>query len=217
MPQGFDFQQLLFLLKGLKWTFALAVIGLSLGAMVGLGIALARTSPWAMVRRTTAAYIMVFQGTPLLMQLFVTYYGLALIGLELDAWVAVAIGFTLHASAYLGEIWRGSIDAVPHGQLEAANALGLGYVTRMRKVILPQALRISLPATVGFAVQLVKGTSLASIVGFTELARAGSIVANQNFRPLLVYAVVGILYFAMCWPLSLYSSRLERRLAASSR
>ena len=217
MPQGFDFQQLLFLLKGLKWTFALAVIGLSLGAMVGLGIALARTSPWAMVRRTTAAYIMVFQGTPLLMQLFVTYYGLALIGLELDAWVSVAIGFTLHASAYLGEIWRGSIDAVPHGQLEAANALGLRYVTRMRKVILPQALRISLPATVGFAVQLVKGTSLASIVGFTELARAGSIVANQNFRPLLVYAVVGILYFVMCWPLSLYSSRLERRLAASSR
>jgi polar amino acid transport system permease protein len=217
MPQGFDFSQLLFLLKGLKWTAALSVIGLSLGAMVGLGIALARTSPWAMVRRTTAAYIMVFQGTPLLMQLFVTYYGLALIGLELDAWVAVAIGFTLHASAYLGEIWRGSIDAVPHGQLEAANALGLGYVTRMRKVILPQALRISLPATVGFAVQLVKGTSLASIVGFTELARAGSIVANQNFRPLLVYAVVGILYFAMCWPLSLYSSRLERRLAASSR
>ena len=217
MPQGFDFQQLLFLLKGLKWTFALAVIGLSLGAMVGLGIALARTSPWAMVRRTTAAYIMVFQGTPLLMQLFVTYYGLALIGLELDAWVSVAIGFTLHASAYLGEIWRGSIDAVPHGQLEAANALGLRYVTRMRKVILPQALRISLPATVGFAVQLVKGTSLASIVGFTELARAGSIVANQNFRPLVVYAVVGILYFVMCWPLSLYSSRLERRLAASSR
>src|SRR5215831_2387088 len=173
MPQGFDFSQLLFLLKGLKWTVALSVIGLSLGAMVGLGIALARTSPWAIVRRTTAAYIMVFQGTPLLMQLFVTYYGLALIGLQLDAWVCVAIGFTLHASAFLGEIWRGSIEAVPRGQVEAANALGLGYLTRMRKVILPQALRISLPATVGFAVQLVKGTSLASIVGFTELARAG--------------------------------------------
>jgi polar amino acid transport system permease protein len=87
----------------------------------------------------------------------------------------------------------------------------------MRKVILPQALRISLPATVGFFVQLIKGTSLAAIVGFTELARAGSIVSNQNFRPLVVYACVGFLYFAMCWPLSLYSGRLERRLAAAAR
>ncbi len=217
MPQGLELSQLLFLLTGLKWTVALSVIGLSFGAVAGLGVALARTSPYATLRRATAAYIMLFQGTPLLMQLFVTYYGLALLGLELDAWIAVAIGFTLHASAFLGEIWRGSIQAVPLGQVEAANALGLSYVTRMHKVILPQALRISLPATVGFFVQLIKGTSLASIVGFTELARAGSIVANQNFRPLVVYAVVGILYFAMCWPLSLYSSRLERRLAASNR
>ena len=217
MPRGFEISQFLFLLKGLEWTFALSVIGLSCGAVGGLGIALARTSPFANLRRATAAYIALFQGTPLLMQLFVTYYGLALIGLELDAWVSVAIGFTLHASAYLGEIWRGSIDAIPRGQLEAANALGIDYVTRMRKVVLPQAFRISLPATVGFFVQLIKGTSLAAIVGFTELARAGSIVANQNFRPLLVYAVVGVLYFGMCWPLSLCASRLERRLALSAR
>lgn len=217
MPQGLELPHLFFLLAGLKWTVALSVVGLAFGAVAGLGVALARVSSIAALRRVTAAYIMLFQGTPLLMQLFVTYYGLALLGLQLDAWIAVAIGFTLHASAFLGEIWRGSIQAVPHGQFEAANALGLGYVTRMRRIILPQALRISLPATVGFFVQLIKGTSLASIVGFTELARAGSIVANQNFRPLAVYAIVGILYFAMCWPLSLYSSRLERRLAASSR
>jgi len=217
MPTGLQTAQLLFLLKGLEWTFALSVIGLSCGAVAGLAIALARTSAFPILRRATAGYIALFQGTPLLMQLFVTYYGLALIGLELDAWASVAIGFTLHASAYLGEIWRGSIDAIPHGQVEAANALGLGYATRMRKVVLPQALRISLPATVGFFVQLIKGTSLAAIVGFTELARAGNIVANQNFRPLLVYAIVAILYFAMCWPLSLYGSRLERRLAVSTR
>ncbi len=217
MPKGLEAAHLLFLLHGLKWTVVLSVVGLSFGAVAGLAVALARTSPYAILRRTTAAYIMLFQGTPLLMQLFVTYYGLALMGLRLEAWESVAIGFTLHASAFLGEIWRGSIEAVPRGQLEAANALGLRYATRMRRIVLPQALRISLPATVGFFVQLVKGTSLAAIVGFTELARAGNIVANQNFRPLLVYAIVGILYFAMCWPLSLYSSRLERRLAASSR
>jgi len=209
--------EFIFLLKGLQWTIALSVIGLGFGAIAGLAIALARTSHSALLRRVTSGYIALFQGTPLLMQLFVTYYGLALIGLELDAWVSVAIGFTLHASAFLGEIWRGSIEAVPRGQTEAANALGIGYLTRMRRVVLPQALRISLPATVGFFVQLIKGTSLAAIVGFTELARAGSIVSNQTFQPLLVYGIVGALYFAMCWPLSLYGTRLERRLAASAR
>jgi len=215
--RGMGFPEFLFLLKGLQWTVALSVIGLACGAVAGLAIALARTSTSTLLRRVTGGYIMLFQGTPLLMQLFVTYYGLALIGLELDAWVSVAIGFTLHASAFLGEIWRGSIQAVPRGQTEAAHALGIHYMTRMRRVVLPQALRISLPATVGFFVQLIKGTSLAAIVGFTELARAGSIVSNQTFQPLLVYGIVGLLYFTMCWPLSLYGSRLERRLATAAR
>jgi polar amino acid transport system permease protein len=206
-----------FLLGGLRWTVALAAMGLLLGAVSGLAIALARTSPFAALRRATAGYIAVFQGTPLLMQLFVVYYGLALAGLKLEAWLSVAIGFTLHASAYLGEIWRGSIEAVPRGQTEAAGALGIGYVTRMRHIVLPQALRISLPATIGFLVQLIKGTSLAAIVGFTELTRSGSIVANQNFKPLLVYAVIGVLYFALCWPLSLWGSRIERRMTIAAR
>jgi polar amino acid transport system permease protein len=151
------------------------------------------------------------------MQLFVVYYGLALYGLKLDAWTAIAVAFTLHASAYLGEIWRGSIEAVPRGQTEAAKALSLSYVSRMKDVILPQAIRISLPATVGFLVQLIKGTSLAAIVGFTELTRAGNIVSNQIFQPLTVFALVGALYFLMCWPLSIYGAHLERRFAVSSR
>ncbi len=209
--------EFLFLLKGAQWTIALSLIGLCLGAIAGLGIALARTSGIPLLQRLTGGYIAVFQGTPLLMQLFVTYYGLALIGLKLDAWVSVAIGFTLHASAFLGEIWRGSIEAVPRGQTEAANALGISYFTRMQKVVLPQAIRISLPATIGFLVQLIKGTSLAAIVGFAELARSGSIVSNQTFQPLVVYGIVGALYFAMCWPLSLLGSRMERQLATAAR
>jgi polar amino acid transport system permease protein len=209
--------EFLFLLRGLQWTVALSAVGFVGGAVVGLLIALARTSGQPRLERVTASYIGLFQGTPLLMQLFVTYYGLALVGLKLDAWVAVAIGFTLHASAYLGEIWRGAIQAVPRGQTEAAMALSLHYVWRMRDVVLPQALRISLPATIGFLVQLIKGTSLAAIVGFTELARAGSIVSNQVFQPLLVFGIVGALYFIICWPLSLIGARLERRFAAASR
>ena len=209
--------EFLFLLRGLQWTLALTAVGFAGGAVAGLAIALARTSANRTLRRVAAAYIALFQGTPLLMQLFVVYYGLALGGVKLDAWVAVAIGFTLHASAFLGEIWRGSIEAVPSGQTEAAKALNLGYFPRMKDVILPQALRIALPATVGFLVQLLKGTSLAAIIGFTELARAGSIVSNQIFKPLLVFAIVGALYFILCWPLSLWGTRLEHRLATATR
>ncbi|GGF58788.1 ABC transporter permease [Azorhizobium oxalatiphilum] len=209
--------EFLFLLSGLKWTVALSAIAFVFGCAGGLAIALMRTSGIVPLERATAGYIALFQGTPLLMQLFVVYYGLALLGLHLNAWVAVSLGFTLHASAYLGEIWRGAIQAVPRGQTEASSALSLKYVSRMKDVVLPQALRISLPATIGFLVQLIKGTSLASIVGFTELARAGNMVSNQIFKPLLVFGVVGILYFLMCWPLSLYGAHLERRLAAAER
>jgi len=151
------------------------------------------------------------------LQLFVVYYGLGLIGLKLPAWAAVAIGFTLNASAFLGEIWRGAIQAVPGGQAEAGRALGLRPWAIARRVVLPQALRIAQPATVGYLVQLIKGTSLAAIVGFIELARAGQIVSNQTFQPLLVFAIVGALYFVLCWPLSLYSARLETRFAATTR
>lgn len=209
--------EFLFLLTGLKWTVLLSIVGFIGGGVFGLAIALMRVSGRPLMERITSGYIALFQGTPLLMQLFVVYYGLALVGLKLDAWVAVAIGFTLHASAYLGEIWRGSIEAVPKGQTEAAKALSLRYVSRMRDVILPQAIRISLPATIGFLVQLIKGTSLAAIVGFTELTRAGNIISNQTFKPLLVFGIVGILYFLLCWPLSLYGSHLERRMAIATR
>jgi polar amino acid transport system permease protein len=209
--------EFLFLLKGLQWTIALSAVAFVCGAFTGLGVALMRTAGFRLLERATAGYIALFQGTPLLMQLFVVYYGLALYGLKLDAWVAIAIGFTLHASAYLGEIWRGAIEAVPRGQVEAAKAMSLGYVSRMKDVILPQALRISLPATIGFLVQLIKGTSLAAFVGFTELSRAGSMVSNQIFKPLLVFGIVGVIYFIICWPLSLYGARLERQFAAATR
>ncbi len=210
-------EEFVFLLIGLKWTVVLSAVGFAFGCAAGLCVALARTSGLSLLERVTAGYIAVFQGTPLLMQLFVVYYGLALIGLKLDSWVAVAIGLTLHASAYLGEIWRGSIEAVPQGQTEAAKALSLKYLSRMRDVVLPQALRISLPATIGFLVQLIKGTSLASIVGFTELTRAGNIISNQIFQPLTVFGIVGALYFLMCLPLTMLGARLERRFAASAR
>jgi polar amino acid transport system permease protein len=217
MSNTFGFGEFGFLMVGLRWTVLLSLIAFVGGGVAGLAVALARTSQSALLRRVTAGYIAVFQGTPLLMQLFCVYYGLGLFGVQLPAWLAVAIAFTLNASAFLGEIWRGSIEALPKGQTEAAEALGLHYPSRMKDVILPQALRIAQPATVGYLVQLIKGTSLAAIVGFIELARAGQIVSNQTFEPILVFGVVGAIYFVLCWPLSLYSARLETKFAAATR
>ena len=209
----FGFKEFVFLLTGLKWTVLLSLIAFAGGGIMGLLVAVARTAQSAALRRSMILYIAVFQGTPLLMQLFVVYYGLGLVGIQLPAWAAVAIAFTLNASALLGDIWRGAIEALPRGQTEAATALGLPLVSRLRDVILPQALRIAQPATVGYAVQLIKGTSLAAIVGFIELARAGQIVSSQTFAPILVFGIVGAIYFALCWPLSLYSARLETKYA----
>ncbi|MFC3629306.1 amino acid ABC transporter permease [Paracoccus angustae] len=209
--------ELLFLLRGLGWTLLLTAIGFAGGIAFGLVVALARVSPRRWLRNVAAAWIAIFQGTPLLMQLFVVYFGLPLIGLDPPAWGAVAIALTAHASAYLGEIWRGAIQAVPLGQSEAAHALGIKYRSLMRDIILPQAFRLSLPATIGFLVQLLKGTSLAAIVGFIELTRAGQIVSNQTFKPLAVFGIVGALYFLLCWPLSLWGGRMERRMARDRR
>ncbi|HEV7308176.1 amino acid ABC transporter permease [Ensifer sp.] len=215
MIRSFGLDEFLFLLQSFGWTLVLSGIAFACGAVGGLAIALLRTAPYAPLRSLAAAYIIVFQGTPLLMQLFVIYYGVALLAIDVNAWVALSIGLMLHASAYLGEIWRGVIFAVPKGQEEAAKALGLKYWNRTFYVILPQALRMALPSTVGFLVQLIKGTSLAAIIGFTEVTRAGQIISNATYQPMLVFGIVGALYFALCWPLSLFSERLEKRFAAA--
>lgn len=209
-------QEFTYLLNGLAWTLFLTVLGFTGGILFGVLIALMRISDSRWLRIPAICWIGLFQGTPLLMQLFVAYFGLPLIGLEMPGWAAVSIALTAHASAFLGEIWRGAIQAVPRGQSEAAEALGLPAYSRMFDVVMPQAFKLSLPATVGFMVQLLKGTSLAAIVGFIELTRAGTIVSNQIYKPLIVFGVVGAMYFAMCWPLSLWGRRLERKMAAGT-
>ena len=212
MIREFSSADVMFIVMAVRWTLVLSAVAFLGGAVGGLLIALARTSGSKALRRISAGFIQVFQGTPLLMQLFLVYFGLAVVGLPIDPLLAAAVALTLHASAYLGEIWRGSIEAVPSGQTEAATALVLSYPHRMRHVVLPQAMRIATAPTVGFLVQLIKGTSLASIIGFTELTRAGQIVNNATFKPFLVFGTVAILYFILCWPLSLMARRLEARM-----
>jgi polar amino acid transport system permease protein len=216
MIREFGLSEALAILSGVQSTILLSLIAFAGGGVVGLAIALMRTSVRAWLRRCAGFYIDFFQGTPLLMQLFLVFYGLPVLGYKVNPWVAVTIGFTLHASAFLGEVWRGSIQAVPRGQSEAAYALGLSYVSRMRNVVLPQAMRISVAPTVGFMVQLIKGTSLAAIIGFVELSRAAQIIASATYKPLLAYGCAAIVYFLLCFPLSRLSMRLEKRFAVKS-
>lgn len=204
-----------FLLIGLQWTVLLSAAAFAGGALLGLPVALARVSRAAPLRWLAAGYIALVQGTPLLMQLFLVFYALALLtGIRIDPWPAVLLAFTLHAAAFLGEIWRGAIQAIPRQQWEASEALALTRGQQLRHVIVPQAVRIAIPPTVGFLVQLVKGTSVASIIGFVELTRAGTLIVNVTFQPMLVYPLVALFYLAICWPLSLAAFRLERKIDA---
>src|SRR5690606_4863409 len=124
------------------------------------------------------------------------------------------VSMTIYASGYLAEIWRGSIQAVPKQQWEGSESLAMTRPQQYRYVILPQALRIALPSTVGFAVQVVKNTSIASLIGFVELARASQLITNATFQPFRVFMVVAVLYFVICYPLSQLSRWMERRLHA---
>ena len=200
------------LLLAARWTVALSLIAFDGGGLVGLALLLARLRRGRGVGAAVAVYVQVFQGTPLLIQLFVEYFGLALFGLNVSPWVAASAALTFYASAYLAEIWRGCVDAIPRGQWEAADSLALSFGEKLRHVVGPQALRIALAPTVGFLVQVIKGTALASIIGFVELTKTGGMIANATFRPFAAYACVALMYFALCWPISAWSRRLERKL-----
>ncbi|HWC44693.1 MAG TPA: amino acid ABC transporter permease [Casimicrobiaceae bacterium] len=213
MIRQFGWNEFELLVFAARWTVVLALIAFVGGGIGGLIVALLRTVDSRVSRTAMIVFIRVFQGTPLLMQLFLAYFGMAIFGFSVNPLIAAMIALTAHASAYLGEIWRGCIQAVPRGQTEAATTLGLHYFARMRYVVLPQAARIAVPPTVGFLVQLLKETSLASIIGFVELTRQGQIITSVTFRPFLVYGLVAAIYFAMCWPLSLMARRMERGLA----
>jgi len=199
------------LLNAGVWTVALSLIAFLGGGAVGLAVLLMRTSRVRALRLATQGYINLFQGTPLLMQLFLAFFGLSMLGIEVSPWFAAALALTLYSSAYLAEIWRGCVESIPKGQWESSASLAMSYFEQMRHVILPQAVRIAIPSTVGFSVQVVKGTALASIIGFVELTKASTMITNATFAPFTVYGTVAVLYFALCYPLSWYARRLEVR------
>lgn len=200
------------LLLAARWTVALTLVAFIGGGVVGLLLLVARVARWPGADRAVAMYVQLFQGTPLLMQLFLAYFGLALLGLKVPAWAAAALALTLYTSAFLCEIWRGCVNAVPKGQWEAAASLALSLREQLVHVIGPQALRVAVAPTVGFLVQVIKGTALASVIGFIELTKAGTMITNATFRPFTVYACVALMYFLLCYPISAWSRTLERKL-----
>jgi polar amino acid transport system permease protein len=200
------------LLIATQWTIVLSLIAFVCGGIVGLVLLFMRTSQIAPLEWFTKIYIEFFQGTPLLMQLFLFFFGIALFGVEVSPWTAATLALTFWTSAFLTEIWRGCVESIPKGQWEASSSLALSYIEQMRYVILPQASRIAVAPTVGFSVQVIKGTALASIIGFVELTKAGTMLNNATFRPFLVYSLVALIYFCLCFPLSWWAKKIEGRL-----
>jgi polar amino acid transport system permease protein len=206
-----------FLLLATRWTIglsAIAFVGSGVGAL--LMLLLRYASPHG-GRTFMGYYVELLQGTPPLLQVFLIYYGLPQLGVEVSPLMAATIALTLYGTAYLSEIWRGCVDAIPLGQWDASASLGMTFMQQMRDVILPQALKIAIPPTVGFLVQLIKNTAITSIVGFHELTKAGTVINNATFQPFITYSMVALIYFAICYPLTHWSRRLERRLTPTGR
>ena len=212
MIRTFGQAEFLYMLEAARWTVLLSGLAFLGGGVLGLGLAAMRVSASRPARWCAAAWIALFQCIPLLMLLFLVFFGLALYGQDQNPYVAVTAALSLYAGAYFGEIWRGALQAVPHGQVEGAAALGLSPLQRFRLVVAPQAVRLAIPPTVGFMVQVVKNTSLASIIGFAELTQAAQFVNNLTFRPIPVYCVAAAIYFCLCFPMTWWAGRLEARL-----
>ena len=217
MNNEFNANHLIYLLHGAAWTLGLSAVGFVGGSLLGFVVALGRIAPSRWLRGSVMVYVQLVQGTPLLILMFLAYFGLSIAGLDVSPLVAAGLAMTVYASAYLGEIWRGSLQSVPRTQWEAAECLSFSASQRLFLIIVPQALRIATPPTVGFLVQIVKNTSLASVVGFIELARAGQVINNALFEPFLVFSIMAVLYFALCYPLSLWAHALETRLQVGRR
>ena len=173
------------------WTLALSALAFVLGSIGGFGVMLARISKRRWLSRPAMVYIEAIQGIPLLILLFIVYFGFSVYGFEVPALVAAGFALMVYTSAYLGDIWRGCIDAMPQTAMGSRRVFVAHALADTASRDHPQALRLALPPTVGFLVQVVKMTSLASVIGFVELTRAGQIINNSIFQPFLVFGLVG--------------------------
>ena len=213
MLRSFNWLDLVSLLHGAVWTIVLCVTAGVAGTLLGLLLGIASTSPSRIARWVASSYVLLIRGIPLLVIVFFAYFGIPLMfpDVDLSAFLTAVIALTVFATAYMAEIFRGSINAVPRGQTEAAQALGLDYSRRLRFVVLPQAMRIAVPPGIGFLIALIKDSSLVTVIGYVELTHSGTIVSNLTAEPIITYSVVAVLYFVICYGVSRLGHWYETR------
>ncbi|XAT56225.1 ABC transporter permease subunit [Rhodobacteraceae bacterium IMCC1335] len=216
-PEGIVLFQLL---EATQFTIYLSLIAFMGGGILALVLAFMATVHNRVSNITSKTYIWFFQSTPLLMLLFLFGLGIPrLLGVNVNIWLAASVALVLYSSAYIGEVWRGSIESIPKSQWEAGEALGLSFFPIFFLIILPQAIRIAIAPTVGFMVQIVKGTSLAYIIGFHDLMSIGKRWANApvtGTEPYVIFPLMALIYFSLCFPLSQLSQWLERKTKMAS-
>jgi polar amino acid transport system permease protein len=213
MFEAFGWKDLVPLANGALLTIGLCLTSGVIGSIFGLILGLARTSPSSIARWISAIYINIVRGIPILVIIFFIYFGLPLLlpELVLSKFASAVLALSVFAAAYVAEIVRGSIEAIPQGQTEAAEALGLGYYSKFRYVILPQAVKIMVPPGIGFLIGLVKDSSLVTVIGYIELTKAGSVVSNLTGDPITTFLVVGVMYFVICYGISLIGRWYEKK------
>lgn len=213
----FYFQRLIeiypFFLKGLWMTVAVAGISLVLATILGLLLGLVRASENRFLVAIVGVYVAVIRGTPFVVQIFIVFFILPEWGIQLDAFPAAVIALTILGTAFICEIVAGGIKAVPKGQWEAASSSGLNLYQQLRYVVIPQSLQTILPPLVGQYVLLIKDSSVVSVIGVVELTRVGWVTVNRIPEGLMVFSLVGLLYFSISYPLIRLSNRLEKKMA----
>ncbi|MCR4669145.1 MAG: amino acid ABC transporter permease [Clostridia bacterium] len=206
--------------KAFVMTLKLGALAVFFGSILGLIVGILSTTKTKIllpIRAILRVYVELLRGCPLIVQLFMVYFGLPYIGINVSVSVTTFVVFTLYSGAYIAEIVRSGIESIPTGQWEAGYSLNLKYPTILMRIIMPQTIKLALASLVGFYIGMIKDTSLASIIGYTELVRGGQGIMNQTGRPFEVYLIVGICYFIICFPLSKLVTVIERKVASYDR
>ena len=202
------------LIKGFGWTIIISLSSIALGLVMGLLAALGTLSTWRMFRWLANAYVEVIRGTPFLIQVFLIYYALPSIGLDIPAIAAGILSLGLYSGAYVAEIFRGGVGTVPRGQSDSARALGMSYFTTLRRIIIPQIMGLILPPLANHFITLVKESSMLSVITVPELTMIGQMVIGITFSPVEIYVVTALLYWVFNTGLATLSQKLERNLTA---
>jgi L-cystine transport system permease protein len=200
-----------FVFQGLKYTIIITMITIVIGLLIGLIVALMRMSSSKIFRYPARGYISIIRGTPLLVQLFILYFGLPVIGINLTPFVAAIIGLSLNVGGYSAETFRGALLAIPKGQWEAAYSINMTYGKALRRIVMPQALRVALPSLANTLLSLVKDTSLLSMITVPEMLYQAKIIGGREFDYLTMYILVAIFYWIVCTSLAWVQDRLEDR------